>query len=241
MGFMIEALHDHVIKPGIYFNMPNEIYHADASLSNSGMGKLLKTPKNYWYESPMNPDREPLDTQALKQGKVLHTLLLEPHKFHEEWTVKAGVKNTTVAGMVGEGAYNDLKKAVMALRSDKIISGLFSHGYPEVSIFWIDDETGVPCRARMDYLSTFLVADLKGVADTSNYKLGYSIADYGYYRQAAFYLRGIACIKGLIRDGQAVIKDCPDETWLASPRCTKPHDGLIDSALLGEYGRIQRL
>jgi len=33
----------------------------------------------------------------------------------------------------------------------------------------------------------------------------------------------------------------PDETWLASPRCTKPHDGMIDGALLAEYGRIQKL
>jgi len=33
----------------------------------------------------------------------------------------------------------------------------------------------------------------------------------------------------------------PDETWLASPRCTKPHDGMIDASLIAEYGRIQRL
>ena len=29
----------------------------------------------------------------------------------------------------------------------------------------------------------------------------------------------------------------PDETWLATPRSTKPHEGLIDAALIAEYGR----
>ncbi len=33
----------------------------------------------------------------------------------------------------------------------------------------------------------------------------------------------------------------PDEAWLASPRCTKPHDGMIDAALIAEYARIFNL
>lgn len=33
----------------------------------------------------------------------------------------------------------------------------------------------------------------------------------------------------------------PHETWLASSRCTKPHDGLIDAALIAEYGRVSNL
>ena len=33
----------------------------------------------------------------------------------------------------------------------------------------------------------------------------------------------------------------PDERWLRSERCTKPHDGMIDAALIAEYGRIKSL
>ena len=33
----------------------------------------------------------------------------------------------------------------------------------------------------------------------------------------------------------------PQETWLASPRCSKPHDGMIDAALIAEYGRTKNL
>lgn len=33
----------------------------------------------------------------------------------------------------------------------------------------------------------------------------------------------------------------PAESWLASPRCSKPHDGLIDAALIAEHARIRKL
>lgn len=33
----------------------------------------------------------------------------------------------------------------------------------------------------------------------------------------------------------------PDESFLASDRCRVPHDGLIDAALIAEYGRRERL
>lgn len=33
----------------------------------------------------------------------------------------------------------------------------------------------------------------------------------------------------------------PAETWLPSPRCSKPSDGMIDAALIAEYGRLKGL
>jgi len=33
----------------------------------------------------------------------------------------------------------------------------------------------------------------------------------------------------------------PQESFLASPRCTKPHDGLIDAALIAEFTRLHLL
>jgi hypothetical protein len=33
----------------------------------------------------------------------------------------------------------------------------------------------------------------------------------------------------------------PSETWLKTPRCSTPHDGMIDAALIAEYGRISNL
>ena len=33
----------------------------------------------------------------------------------------------------------------------------------------------------------------------------------------------------------------PDETWLATPRSSVPHTGIVDAALIAEYGRVKRL
>jgi len=33
----------------------------------------------------------------------------------------------------------------------------------------------------------------------------------------------------------------PHETWLKSARCSVPYDGLIDAALIAEYGRLKNL
>ncbi len=33
----------------------------------------------------------------------------------------------------------------------------------------------------------------------------------------------------------------PSQNWLRSERCKSPHDGLIDAALIAEYGRIKNL
>jgi hypothetical protein len=33
----------------------------------------------------------------------------------------------------------------------------------------------------------------------------------------------------------------PDANWLASPKCKKPHDGMVDAALIAEYARRKGL
>lgn len=216
--FKIEDLQAQVRKPGIYFNLSNEEYHADKSLSNSGMEALLyKSPKHYWFSSPLNPNRKPFDSDAFRKGRVLHTLLLEPEKFAAEWTIKKGVKTSSVPFTVGEGEYNEIQMAVIELRADPVINALFTYGFPEVSIFWVDEKTGVPCRVRTDWLGTVLVGDLKSTSDLGDYKLRYSIVDYGYYRQQALYLDGVEIIKQLIREGKAVVEGIDqDGHWFKS-------------------------
>lgn len=241
----IEDLQKQVTPPGIYFNMSNEDYHNDRSISNSGMGKLLKTPLHYWHDSPFNPFREKLDTDAYRKGRAYHTLVLEPEKFKDDYILLPPVndlkidsefweylskspdakdfklpatKTAKVVKYVGEKTvirekeYNDLLLAVKYLKSDKMIFPLFTCGYPEVSIFWVDEETGVPCRVRIDYLTHKIATDLKSTSDVGNYKLGYSIVDYGYHRQAAFYLEGIRNVKKTIDNSDEPISHF--EEWL---------------------------
>lgn len=67
--------------PGIYFGLPEEIYHADPALSSSGIRNLLVSPLDYWIASPLNPEYLDAKTEAMIQGTAFHRRLLEPERF----------------------------------------------------------------------------------------------------------------------------------------------------------------
>lgn len=71
-------------------------------------------------------------------------------------------------------------------------SNPFKDGKPQVSVLWTDEETGVPMKARYDYLKPGLIVDLKTFSNGSGFPVDIavarSIATYKYHIQAATYL-----------------------------------------------------
>jgi hypothetical protein len=69
---------------------------------------------------------------------------------------------------------------------------LLAEGTPEVSIYWHDDQTGVRCRARPDYLpdrpGRMICVDYKTAKSANPLAFERAAADYGYHQQAAWYL-----------------------------------------------------
>lgn len=80
-----------VVEPGIFFDMPEEAYHAAEGLSCSGIKHLTVSKLNYWHKN-LNPDREPEDdTGARRFGKAVHSLALEPERFARAFAPKLSV------------------------------------------------------------------------------------------------------------------------------------------------------
>ena len=73
----------------------------------------------------------------------------------------------------------------------------------EISIFWVDKQFGVPCKARLDIWNFSIIGDLKTTVDASPEGFGKAIANYGYSIQAANYIS--ACEHGLNESPQAFI------------------------------------
>jgi len=72
-------------KPGIYFDIPPEEYHAAPGLSHSGMKDLMVSPLRYWHLH-INPDREPVEpTAEMVLGTAVHALALEPESFDQRY------------------------------------------------------------------------------------------------------------------------------------------------------------
>ena len=64
---------------GIYFDMPEDEYHALPMLSASGMKNLLISPTDFYYRSWLNAERndDQEDTQAMIIGRAYHKRILE--------------------------------------------------------------------------------------------------------------------------------------------------------------------
>jgi hypothetical protein len=100
----------------------------------------------------------------------------------------------------------------------------FEGGAAEVSVFWTDAETGVPCKARYDYLKPSGIIDLKGMANERGLRFEdaafQAIGRYRYDIQAVHYLEGYTALWQAAAEGR-VFGQCPLpdgwETFLVDP------------------------
>lgn len=182
---------------GLLRDIPNEVYHADEAVSASGIKRLLSCPKDYWALSPLNKGyKQQKTTSALAKGTAFHTLLLEPAAFESRIKVKEGVQSSRVPGYVGEGELAGMKAAVAEIHAMPNVSQLFTDGEAEVTMVWVDRETGIRCRCRHDYFRQKhgMTVDYKTISDISEREIDRQIVKYGYYIQAAFYLDGMKAL-----------------------------------------------
>jgi hypothetical protein len=77
-----------------------------------------------------------------------------------------------------------------AVKAHPIAAKLFTAGAPEQALIWRDPVTGVMCRAKADWLRADGIVDLKTTESAAPDALSRSVYSWGYYIQAAFYLRG---------------------------------------------------
>lgn len=183
------------LPPGVYDQLPADDYHRDPALSASGMKLLLDPgcPAQYRYER----DHPQPPKSIFDFGHAAHRLVLgDGAKLrvldYDDWKTKAAQQAKKEAR--AEGAIpllpQDMDRAramAAAVRAHPTASGLFRGGRPEVSLFFKDPETGVPLRARLDWLDT----DRPGRAILTDYKtigtgvdldhIERAIYDYGYH------------------------------------------------------------
>ena len=89
-----------------------------------------------------------------------------------------------------------------ALLAHPLAAALFDpdHGLPERSLFWDDADTGVPCRARLDWLpdprgGRLTIGDYKTTAGEAHPDLlAKAAGNYGYHIQHAHYVNGAAAL-----------------------------------------------
>jgi hypothetical protein len=105
--------------------------------------------------------------------------------------------------------WGEIRRDATRLRQNPELAALISGGMAEVSILWTDEETGLKCKCRPDYLGANWITHLKTWDNKAAGKPGNrSIVDAfrfnGYYRTGWYYLDGLHAMPGLeFRHGTA--------------------------------------
>lgn len=88
--------------------------------------------------------------------------------------------------------WNEINRAATYIEAQP--NNPFKNGHPEVSLLWTDDVTGVPMKARFDYLVDGAIIDLKTFSNSNGLSVDKAImrniASYQYTTQAVVYLDG---------------------------------------------------
>lgn len=165
-------------------------------------------------------------------GSLAHCAQLEPHALHDryvfvpedaprrpteaQWNAAKSNESSMAAKewwktfLDGKGdrelvtaeEFAITQMQLQALAAEPTISELLATGYSECSLFWVDKETGVYCKARPDHVhfqagaKSVKLLDLKSTVDESPVGFGRSAARLGYHRQAAHYTAGFEAATG---------------------------------------------
>jgi hypothetical protein len=187
--------------PGIY-DIPNDVYHADrTSLSSTGARKLLTaSPAQFKYDvDHPEPPKKTFDIGTAAHRLVLGDgpdLVMVDHPRWDTNKAKAEVSAAREAGAVPlkRDEWEQVHAMAAELRRHPLAAALFDpdYGKPEQSLFWTDKATGVPCRARLDWLDNarggrLLLPDLKTANNASTAKFEKAVVDFRYDQQADHY------------------------------------------------------
>ncbi|HFW3774455.1 TPA: exodeoxyribonuclease VIII [Salmonella enterica subsp. enterica serovar Thompson] len=194
------------IQPGIYYDIPNEAYHAGPGVSKSQLDDIADTPAIYLWRKNAPVDTE--KTKSLDTGTAFHCRVLEPEEFSKRFIIAPEFNRRTSEGKEEEKTFLEecartgrtvltaeegrkielMYQSVMALPLGQWL--VESAGYAESSVYWEDPETGILCRCRPDKIipEFHWIMDVKTTADIQRFRTAYY--DYRYHVQDAFYSDG---------------------------------------------------
>jgi len=215
-----------VVYMGLYVDMSLEDYLAVDALSATGLKLMARSPWHFHNRVDGDP------TPSMLRGTLAHCAVLEPDAMAKryvvmpedaprrpsrlQWEAKKPSPESLAAmawwttwqednagrTLVSHADYSVCQMQLEAVKANPTLAELLRAGRGEVSIFWVDDKTGLYCKARPDWLppadgGRITPVDLKTCADESPSGFGRAAARLRYDLQAAHYTAGIEAVTGL--------------------------------------------
>jgi len=192
-------------KNCIVRGMPNAVYHSTEHISKSQLDLFDRSPAHLACAGPIEP------TRAMEIGTAIHTAILEPERFKEEYILLTDAKDRRSALYRDASKVHGTERVLVSTECEKVegmrITAHAYHEYTdnylnkpheiELSYFGICSETGVPIKCRFDLITECGHAlDLKKTQDVRLDALGRAILNYRYHVQWAFYSHVYECVTG---------------------------------------------
>lgn len=212
------------MDPGIYPKISHKEYHDMKDVvSNSYLGRL-----NHCPASAKVPQEE---TPALTFGRAYHSFVLDGQEsFDREFAVEPETDKRSKEGkaayaafcekngdktVISQDDFQSICDMYSALAVHPIAAKLLLEGRSEMSVFWTDEDTGLPCKCRPDRIPEGdhgVILDLKTVRSADIHSFTSACMTYGYAREAGMYIEGFNSVSSAKVDAFVFIcqeKDTP--------------------------------
>jgi len=188
-------------------SMPYEDYEREPGVRWSHLKEMRTSPLHYLVRTQTPRD----DTTSMVGGRAAHAATFEPDLFEAEYVVFDGPKRQGKAWeefAVEHARQTILRPAerVTALRIAEAVRAhgpaaeILAEGSAEQVVTWTDLETGIGCKARLDWVTppnVGILADLKTGADISDHGFGRAAGRYCYHGQLADHVGGLEVATGI--------------------------------------------
>jgi hypothetical protein len=147
-------------------------YAALPRVNWSTLKAAKRSPKHYQHRLAHPID----DTPRLGFGRAVHTAVLEPDRLALDYVVFFGERRAGKEWaafceqhpdqtILKRDEYESCLAVRDAVRAHPVAAALLRSGEAEQTILWTDTETGIECKARIDWLGAAGLVDLKTTAD----------------------------------------------------------------------------
>ena len=192
---------------GIVQRLPAEQYHNTKALISKSMLDVAARSLSKFHHALTQPLTEK-DSDALRIGSMFHVMVLEPHLFHDQFTMLPSNWPTSRSNADkayraqwhldnradGKYHYTQAEYAMLegmadSLRRHPRVAKLMAHGQAEVTAVATHHRTGLRVKGRADFKSDVLPVclDLKSALDASISGFRKAIGERRYYVQDPFY------------------------------------------------------
>lgn len=218
--------------PGTLHGVDIDQYHAMVGISKTGLDEIERSGAHYFGNRLHPNRPPPKERAGQLEGTLAHCAVLEPEEFGKRYVITPSdaprcpseaqwnAKNPSPQSVASMAWWKDFtqthgsKRLITAAQYDTAmrqadsvralpeIAEALSRGTPEVSAFWVDPETGEPCRCRPDWVAKYsgngvVLLDLKTFNDASAGEFRRQVHRKRYHVQDPFYSDGHELATGL--------------------------------------------